>query len=111
MPARPERDEQVFIRLFVSAYENFAWADAKIKRLDEEIDGAIEALITRADGQTMAIEHTLIEPFVGDKRDYAMFEPAFLRIEEDKSLAIPDTGIRIFVPVGILDGQKPVKRT
>ena len=77
MSAKPERDEQVFIRLFVSAYENFAWANAKVDRLDEVIDGAVEALITRADDQTMAIEHTLIELFVGDKRDFAMSERPF----------------------------------
>jgi len=110
MPAKRGRDEQVFIRRFVSAYENFAWAGSKIDPLDEEIDGAIEALITREDGQTMAIEHTLIEPFVGDKRDYAMFGRAFLKIEDDKSLAVPDTGITVYVPVGILDGQQPAKR-
>jgi hypothetical protein len=56
MPAKRGKDEQVFIRLFVSAYENFAWADSKIDPLDEQTDGAIDALITRADGQTMAIE-------------------------------------------------------
>jgi hypothetical protein len=111
MPAKRGRDEQVFIRRFVSAYENFAWAGSKIDPLDEEIDGAIEALITREDGQTMAIEHTLIEPFVGDKRDYAMFGRAFLKIEDDKSLAVPDTGITVYVPVGILDGQQPAKGT
>jgi hypothetical protein len=110
MPSKPGRDEQVFIRLFVSGYENFAWADSKIDALDEETDGAIEALITRADGETIAIEHTLIEPFVGDKSDYAMFEQAFLRIEEDKSLAIPDTGIIVYVPVGILNDLKSAKR-
>jgi len=110
MPAKVGRDEQVFIRLFVSACENFAWAGSKIDALDEQTDGAIEALITRADGQTMAIEHTVIEPFVGDKRDFAMFEQAFLKIENDKSLAIPDTGIIVYVPVGILDGQKPAMR-
>jgi hypothetical protein len=110
VPAKPGKDEQIFIRLFVSAYENFAWANSKIDALDEEIDSAIDALITRADGQTMAIEHTLIEPFVGDKDDYAMFEQAFLRIEDDKSLAVPDTGTTIYIPVGILDGQKPAKR-
>ena len=110
MPAKPGRDEQVFIRLFVSAYENFAWVDSKIDPLDERIDGAAEALITRADGQTMAIEHTLIEPFVGDKRDFAMSDSAFRKIEEDKSLAVPDSGITVYVPVGILDGQKPANR-
>ena len=110
MPSKPGKDEQVFIRLFVSAYENFAWAGSRIDRLDEQFDGAVEALITRADGQTMAIEHTLIEPFVGDKRDYAAFEQEFLRIESDKSLRVPDTAIMVYVPVGILDGQKPAKR-
>ena len=94
----------------MSAYENFAWAGSEIIRLDEQEDGAIEALVKRTDGQTMAIEHTLIEPFVGDKRDYAMFEQAFLKIEDDKSLAVPDTGITVYVPVGILDGQKSATR-
>jgi len=74
------------------------------------MDGAPEALITRADGQTMAIEHTLIEPFVGDKRDFAMFEKAFLTIEDDKSLAVPDTEITVNVPVGVLDAKKPAER-
>jgi len=69
MPAKLVKYEQVLISLFVSAYENFTWAGSKIEPLDEQVDGAIEALVTRADGQTMAIEHTLIEPFVGDKRD------------------------------------------
>lgn len=110
MPAKPGKYEQDLIRLFVSAYENFAWAGSEIIRLDEQEDGAIEALVKRTDGQTMAIEHTLIEPFVGDKRDYAMFEQAFLKIEDDKSLAVPDTGITVYVPVGILDGQKSAAR-
>ena len=110
MPAKPGKYEHDLIRLFVSAYENFSWAGSEIVRLDEQYDGAPEALVKRADGETMAIEHTLIEPFVGDKRDYAMFEREFLRIEDDKSLAAPDTGTKVFVPFGILDGQKPATR-
>ncbi len=110
MPAKPGKSEQVFIKLFVSAYENYAWVGSKIDRLDEHIDGAVEALITREDGKTMAIEHTLVEPFFGDKHDFAMFERTFLRIEDDKSLAIPNTGITVFVPVGILDGRRPQMR-
>ncbi|MGB7188683.1 MAG: hypothetical protein WBD10_00975 [Acidobacteriaceae bacterium] len=111
MPAKSGRDEQIFIRRFVSAYENFTWAGSKIDALDEAEDGAIDALVTRADGRTIAIEHTLIEPFVGDKSDFAMFEKPFLRIKDYKSLAVPDAAITVYVPVGILDGQKPAKRT
>ncbi|HZZ41058.1 MAG TPA: hypothetical protein VFE06_18115, partial [Acidobacteriaceae bacterium] len=111
MPTKPGKPEQALIRLFVSAYEDFAWVGSKVDALDERTDGTIDALITRPDGQTMAIEHTLIEPFVGEKRDYAMFENAFVRVQNDTSLVVPDTGIRVFVPVGLFEGQrKPARR-
>lgn len=110
MPAKLGRNEQTFIKLFVSAYENFAWANSEINPLDEYIDGAPEALITRPDGQTMAIEHTLIEPFVGEKSDCAMFEKPFLKIENDKSLAVPNTGIIVYVPAGVLDRRSKADR-
>jgi hypothetical protein len=110
MPAKTGRYEQHLIELFVSSYQNGAWAGSKIERLDEKNDGAIEALITHANGETIAIEHTLIEPFVGDKSDYAMFEPAFLQIENDTTLAVPNTALTVYVPVGILNGQNPTMR-
>jgi hypothetical protein len=110
MPAKQKRYEDDLVRLFVSAYENFAWAGSEIEYPDKKIDRGVDGLVTRADGQTMAIEHTLIEPFVGDKGDFAAFAREFLKIEDDKSLAVPDTGITVYVPVGILDGQKPAKR-
>jgi hypothetical protein len=95
----------------VSAYENFAWRDSHICWLDQEQDGAVEALITRSDGETMAIEHTLIEPFVGDKSDFAAFDQSLAALRNDQSLAVPNAGIEVYVPVGTMDGQKPAKRT
>ena len=106
MPAKAGKPEQTFIELFVSAYENFTWAGSKIDRLDEKKDSAVEALVTRHDGCTMAIEHTLIQPFFNEMSDLRKFEPAFQRIKDDKSLAVPYAGIMVFVPVGILDGKK-----
>jgi hypothetical protein len=58
----------------------------------------------------LAIEHTLIEPFVGDKRDFAAFKQVFLRIEDDATLLVPDHGIVVYVPVGTLDGQRLAAR-
>jgi hypothetical protein len=52
----------------------------------------------------------LIEPFVGDKRDFAAFENALLKIEVDKTLKVSDHGIIVYVPVGVLDGKKPAAR-
>ena len=111
MPAKPGKDDEVFVKLFLSAYEDDSWADAEIIPLDQLIDGTVEALATRkSDRKTLAIEHTLIEPFVGDKRDFAAFKQVFLGIENDATLLVPDHGIVVYVPVGTLDGQRPAAR-
>lgn len=105
MPTSSRR-EDTFIKLFLSAYENYSWADAEIDWLDQRMDNAVEVLATRkTDGHTLAIEHTIIEPFVGDKQDFAFFEAAFLAIENDSSLLVPGRWIQVFVPVGTLHNQ------
>ena len=96
------RPENIFIKRFLSAYEDYSWADANICWLDEQIDGAVEAVATRkCDGKTLAIEHTIIQPFVGEKEDFAFFKAAFLAIEKDRTLPI-GRWIRMFIPVGTL---------
>jgi hypothetical protein len=66
--------------------------------------GGVDAFVTRSsDGRTLAIEHTLIEPFQRDKEDFVSFEEFFLEIENDKSLTILGYHVQVFVPVGALD--------
>lgn len=106
MPTKSRR-ENTLIERFLSAYENYSWADANIDWLDEKTDGAVEALaIRKSDGKTLAVEHTIIEPFVSDKEDFAFFSNAFLGIEEDKTLVVPGRWIRMFIPVGALYGHR-----
>lgn len=109
MPTKPRR-EDFFIKLFVSSYEDDAWAEADLCWLDQIMDGAVELVATLKDGQSLAIEHTLLEPFVGDKRDFAQFAPLFPSIIDDQSLALPERWTRVFVPVGILDRLKATAR-
>lgn len=72
---------------------------------------AVDQIATRrSDGKTLAIEHTIIEPFVGDKEDYAFFQSAFLGIEKDESLLVPGLWIQVFVPVGTLRNQPQKSR-
>jgi hypothetical protein len=100
--------EDPFIKAFLSAYEDGTWADANPVKPDEidRIRPAVDQLaIRKSDGKSLAIEHTIIEPFVGDKEDFAFFEDAFLGIEKDKSLLVQDLGIEIYVSVGILRNQ------
>jgi hypothetical protein len=68
MPTKP-RPEDVFIEAFLSAYEDLSWADADKDWVDRRIDGGVEMLATRkSDGKTLAIEHTVAQPFVGEIR-------------------------------------------
>jgi hypothetical protein len=73
--------EDYFIVPFLSAYENGAWADAEVIRPDsiDRKNPAVDRLAIReSDGKRLAIEHTIIEPFVGDKKDFAYFRDAAL---------------------------------
>jgi hypothetical protein len=102
------RREDIFIDLFLSAYENRSWADALHEQPDkiERTKPAVDWLAKRkSDGKTLAIEHTIIEPFLGEKGDFASFEAAFLEIERDTSLPIAGRWIQVFVPVGTLQNQ------
>jgi hypothetical protein len=99
--------EDVFIEKFLSAYEQGAWAYAQLTKPDavDRTNPAVDKLATRPDGRTLAIEHTIIKPFTGDKKDFAAFESALLAINDDQSLAVPGRRIQVFVPVGTLHKQ------
>jgi hypothetical protein len=106
-----ERREDVFIDIFLSGYENGLWRDAQVERPEKFQDNAVEAIATRkSDGNTIAIEHTIIEPFIGEKGDFAQFWPSFERLQQDPSLVVPNRITRVFIPVGILDEQKAAAR-
>lgn len=106
--------EDLFIELFLSAYENGSWADAQRTKPDavDRTNPAVDKVATRmSDGKTLAIEHTIIEPFLGDKEDFASFLRAgFLGIEKDESLLVPGRCIQVFVPVGTLRNRLPQSR-
>ena len=100
MPTNSRREDAI-IELFVSAYEDCTWKGSRIDWLDHVTDGAVDALVTRKDGRTLAIEHTLIESFVGEREDLERFK-RFLRIEEDPALRQADRIVYIDVPRGAL---------
>jgi hypothetical protein len=110
MPTKP-RPEDIFIEAFLSAYENLSWADAVKDWVDQRKDGGVEMLAKRkSDGKTLAIEHTVAQPFVGEIEDYRVFfEPSFLKLENDKSLIVPDRWIQVFVPARTLEGHKKLE--
>lgn len=106
--------EDPFIKLFLSAYEKGSWEAADLLKPDsiDRTTPAVDQVATRkSDGKTLAIEHTLIEPFVQEKQDYASFSKSdFWSIEKDQSLIVPGIWMRVFVPVGTLRNQPPSAR-
>jgi hypothetical protein len=102
MPTKAKR-ETALIRLFVSAYENGTWAADDLEIPDEKFDGGVDGFITRAsDGGTLAIEHTLIQPQIDDRKDFALFERYLLPIEKDPTFAVPGRITWIYVKSGTL---------
>ena len=106
--------EDPFIELFLSAYEKGSWADAGLRKPDaiDRTNPAVDKIAERkSDGMTLAIEHTIIEPFVLEKEDYASFSKAdFFSIEKDRSVLVPGIWIQVFVPVATLGNQPPAAR-
>jgi hypothetical protein len=84
MPTK-SRPEDVLVELFLSAYDHNTWQGCEVDWLDRRQDGGVEVVAARADGKTLAIEHTLIESFVGEREDLERSK-AFFPIEEDRTV-------------------------
>ena len=61
--------ERPLIQMFLAGYEQGVWKDATLNSVEETQENAVEVIATRSDGKTLALEHTLIELFVGEKYD------------------------------------------
>ena len=78
----------------MSAYEDCTWENSHIDWPDRAKDAAVEALVIRPDGETLAIEHTLIESFAGEREDLERFK-RFLHIEDDSAFLYSETEINV----------------
>ena len=75
--------------------------------VEETEENAVEVIATRDDGKTLALEHTLIELFVGEKYDSTILSEAFEpRIEKNPEFIISGRALNVMIPVGALVGVK-----
>jgi len=107
MPVKSERKERLLIKLLLSAYEYDTWKSCTLDWLEDRYDGAPEVLATKSDGTTLALEHTLIQPFVDEKVDSHRFLTAFRRIENHPALVVPERKLKVLIPVGALPVGHP----
>ena len=99
MPVKVEPKERPIIRMLLSACGDGAWKGASLDWVEEKQDGAVEVIATAPGGATLALEHTLIQPFVGEKFDSEVFMKAFGRIEKNPSLVLPERSLDVIIPV------------
>ena len=108
MPSTSTREEKI-LDLFLQGYDGSSWQDATRDWVDRRLDGGVELVATRSDGTTLAVEHTLIEFFIGERTDYERFK-VFLAVCDDTEVWTPGKLIEISVPRDTLlpgfDGTK-----
>jgi len=79
-----------------------AWKDASPDWVEEKRDGAVEVIATALSGATLALEHTLMQPFVGEKFDSEAFMKAFGRIEKNPLLTLPGRALDVIIPINAI---------
>ncbi|HVO80901.1 MAG TPA: hypothetical protein VMT28_09225, partial [Terriglobales bacterium] len=84
------RDKQLVLE-FVQAYNLARGTSFSVHSWPEDEDRrtpAVEALFRDA-SRVMAVEHTLAQPFVGERQDSAIFRRVVVPFETDESLRVP----------------------
>lgn len=101
----PKRDQELvsaflleYRKISGSVFEVKEWVDDR-----ERTKPAVEAIaVETTTGECLAIEHTLLQPFVGEKDDTQRFLMVIGELEKDASLKLPRYEVRIGVRVGAI---------
>jgi hypothetical protein len=106
VPTTVKRGEDALIELFLRMYEAGSWAgDLSRREYPERVkDGGVEIIATQVTtGRTLAIEHTVIEPFIGEKNDFHKnFQELQRQLRADDSLKESGVALYVDAPVNVL---------
>ena len=98
------RDERL-IDLFLHGYKDCAGSSYHLVERPDRVERAkpaIDCIAVNELGDDLAIEHTLVEPFEGQKADDQPFLAVFERFHHSPELVVPNVLIDISVPVGAI---------
>src|SRR5262249_54964282 len=99
--AKAKRDIEL-VELLVEHLNSKWGTDYKVTALPDSEDRtkkAVEAIATSRNGDSIAFEHTLIQPFVGDKADSQPLLKVFAPVEADPDCRLSEYDITVGVPV------------
>ena len=99
-----KRDQQLVLHFLSAFNQHHGTSFRVVRRPDEEKrqTPAVEAVAADDDGTTLAFEHTLIEPFEGEKNDSNRFMRVFGSLEGNADLMKPGYNINLGVRVGAI---------
>ena len=95
-----KRDAKL-IEFFLKGYGDLTGTRQVVKERPDETERqepAIDAIAEDERKKTTAIEHTLVQPFEGQRADDQPFNVVFERIHKDKSLLVPGRLIELWSP-------------
>lgn len=100
-----KRDQRI-VELFLSGYNSKFGSKYRIKDWpDQRVRNkpAVDAIAVD-EARSLAIEHTLLQPFVGERKDSDRFNAVVAPLENDQELLIPNFEFLITVEVGAIPG-------
>lgn len=104
MPNKVKRDlllVECFLRGFNQTFKESYTIDVSPEEVERN-KPAVEAVASNREGIRLAIEHTLLQPFEGQKADDPRFLAVFGKLHEDPSLVVPGRLIELHAPVGVI---------
>src|ERR1043165_356573 len=99
------RRDQILVTMFLDEYNKNNGVVFEVKQWPEQIERnkpAVEAIAVNESGELLAIEHTLLQGFVGEKEDSNRFLKVVGSLENDSSLRLPNYMIDITMRVGAI---------
>lgn len=97
--------EKAFISVFLSAWNKAMGSKYRVVSWPDKIDSqgeAVDAIAVHYDGTVTAIEHTLLQPYCGEKDDSARFKNALAPLHQEASLRQLEWDIIFSAPVGAI---------
>jgi hypothetical protein len=96
-----ERDDIELVKMFLAGFKDENGRTYNLKArpdVAERKEKAIEAIAESEDGRTLAMEHTYIQPFEGERADAVPFQTVFEQLRTDSDLSLPNRFIDVIVP-------------
>ena len=99
------RADKQLISYFLAGYNRITGQEFAVYAWPDETERhrpAIDAIARNAEGRTLAIEHTLIQPYEGERTDTQIFHQIFVPLEHDSTLRFQDYDIELYSKVGAI---------